>query len=47
MTYEPPFLPDERSDDESMRGRVVRARELRGDAAARVEDRVADLLEVA
>ena len=43
MTYEPPFLPAGRSDDESMRGRVARARKLRADAAARVEERFADL----
>ena len=43
MTYEPPFLPDGRANDESLRGRVARARKLREDAAARVEERFADL----
>ena len=43
MNYNPPFLPDERADDQSLQGRVARARKLREDAAARVEERFADL----
>ena len=43
MTYDPPFLPEERADDESLHDRVARARKLREDAAARVEERYADV----
>lgn len=42
MTYDPPFLPEERADDKSLHDRVARARKLREDAAARVEERYAD-----
>ena len=41
MTYEPPFLPKDRSHDESLRSRVARARTLREEAAARVAKRYA------
>ena len=42
MTYDPPFLPEKRVGDESLQNRIARARKLREDAAARVEDRYAD-----
>ena len=42
MSYTPPFLPEERTGDESLSDRVARARKLREDAAARVEERYAD-----
>lgn len=41
MTYTPPFLPEERADDDSLHDRVGRARKLREDAAARVQERYA------
>ena len=42
MNYTPPFLPEERTGDESLSDRVARARKLREDAAARVKERYAD-----
>lgn len=39
MTYDPPFLPEERADDETLQDRVARARRAREDAAARVAER--------
>lgn len=39
MTYNPPFLPGERADDETLQDRVARARKAREDAAARVAER--------
>lgn len=41
MTYDPPFVPEDREHDESMQDRVARARELREKAEARVEQRYA------
>ena len=42
MTYTTPFLPEDRENDQSLRARVARARKLREDAAARVQERYAD-----
>lgn len=39
MSNDLPFLPEERSDDKTLHDRVARARKLREDAAARVEER--------
>jgi len=41
--YEPPFLPEERKDDETLQDRVARARKAREDAAARVAERYAKI----
>ncbi|MCY4176220.1 MAG: hypothetical protein OXD37_07780 [Acidimicrobiaceae bacterium] len=43
MTYEPPFLPEERKDDETLQDRIARARKAREDAAARVAERYANI----
>lgn len=43
MTYDPPFLPEERKDDETLQDRVARARKAREDAAARVAERYAKI----
>lgn len=43
MTYDPPFLPEEREDDETLQDRVARARKAREDAAARIERAYAEL----
>ncbi|MCQ3814123.1 MAG: hypothetical protein KTU85_06860 [Acidimicrobiia bacterium] len=42
MTNELPFLPKERSNDRALHERVARARQLRENAAARVEERYAN-----
>ena len=43
MIYVPPFLPEERADDDSLRDRVARARKIREEAAARIERAYAEL----
>jgi len=43
MTYTPPFLPEDRAADQSLASRVARARKLREEAAAQVEQRYADV----
>ena len=43
MTYEPPFLPEDRKDDETLQDRIARARKAREDAAARVAERYAKI----
>lgn len=43
MTYDPPFLPEERADGRALSERVARARQLREDAAARVEERYSNV----
>ena len=43
MTYEPPFLPEDRKDDETLQDRIARARKAREDAEARVERAYAEL----
>ncbi|MCY4422890.1 MAG: hypothetical protein OXC06_07460 [Acidimicrobiaceae bacterium] len=43
MTYEPPFLPEDRKDDETLQDRIARARKAREDAAARIERAYAEL----
>lgn len=43
MTYEPPFTPESRKGEETLRDRVERARRAREDAAARVADRYAKI----
>lgn len=43
MTYDPPFLPEGRKEDETLQDRVARARKAREDAAARVAERYAKI----
>lgn len=43
MSYEPPFLPEERKEDETLQDRVARARRAREEAAARVAERYAKI----
>lgn len=43
MAYTPPFLPEDRLADQSLASRVARARKLREEAAAQVEQRYADV----
>lgn len=43
MTYAPPFVPQDRVSDQSLPSRVARARQLREEAATRVEQRYAGL----
>ncbi len=43
MTYELPFIPEARKDDETLQDRVARARKAREDAAARVAERYANI----
>ena len=43
MTYEPPFLPEDRKDDETLQDRIARARKAREDAEARVAERYAKI----
>ena len=43
MTYDPPFFPEERADDETLLDRVALARQAREDAAARIERAYAEL----
>ena len=43
MPYEPPFLPKERKDDDTLQDRMARARKVREDAAARIERAYAEL----
>ena len=43
MTYEPPFTPDARQDEETIHNRIARARKAREEAAARVAERYAKI----
>ena len=43
MSYEPPFIPESRKNEESLQDRVARARKAREDAAERVKRRYADI----
>lgn len=43
MSYEPPFVPKARQDEETLRDRVARARRAREEAAARVAERYANI----
>lgn len=43
MTYTPPFLPEDHTDDENLLDRVALARRAREEAAARIERAYADL----
>ena len=43
MSYDPPFVPESRKDDETLQDRVARARKAREDAADRVARRYAEL----
>lgn len=43
MSYQPPFTPKSRKDEESLQERVARARKAREDAAERVARRYADI----
>lgn len=39
MTYDPPFIPESRRNDESLHGHIARARRARDDTAGRVRKR--------
>lgn len=43
MTYTPPFLPEDRAADRTLPSRVARARKLREEAAAQVEQCYVDV----
>ncbi len=43
MSYDPPFAPESRKNEESLHDRVSRARRAREEAAARVADRYAKI----
>ena len=43
MSYQPPFTPESRKDEESLQERVARARKAREDAAERAARRYADI----
>jgi len=43
MTYKPPFVPEERKDDENLQDRVTRARKARENATERVAERYAQI----
>ncbi len=43
MSYDPPFIPESRRDEESLRDRIARARRAREDAAERIRKRYAEL----
>lgn len=43
MSYDPPFTPESRKNEETLHDRVSRARKAREDAAARVADRYAKI----
>ena len=39
MSYNPPFMPESRKNEETVYDRIARARKAREDAAARVAER--------
>ncbi len=43
MSYDPPFIPESRRNEESLRDRIARARKAREDAAERIRKRYAEL----
>ena len=43
MSYDPPFVPESRRHEESLRARIARARKAREDAAERIRKRYAEV----